>query len=131
MTDAAQPQAHNIETSDGRVLRVHDSGAAADDSLTIVWHHGSPQSGRLLEPLLLAARERSIRLIGYGRASYGGSTPQPGRTVASAASDVEEVADALGLTSFAVMGASGGGPHALACAALLPDRVTEIGRAHV
>ena len=123
MTDAPQPRVRDVETTDGRVLRVHDSGGAAAEAFTVIWHHGSPQSGELLEPLLLAARERSIRLIGYGRPSYGGSTPRPGRTVASAASDVEEIADALRLTSFTVMGASGGGPHALACAALLPDRV--------
>ena len=127
MTSSARPTAHTLDIGDGRVLRVHDSGIPAGGKaadLTIIWHHGSPQSGTLLEPLLRAASERAIRLVGYGRASYGGSTPDPGRTVASAAADVERIADALGLESFAVMGASGGGPHALACAALLPDRVT-------
>jgi pimeloyl-ACP methyl ester carboxylesterase len=78
----------------------------------------------LLAPLLIAAAERGIGLVSYGRPSYGGSSPRPGRDVASAASDVAQIADALGLDRFAVMGASGGGPHALACAALLPDRVT-------
>ena len=90
----------------------------------IVWHHGSPQTGALLAPLLEAARERGMRLVGYARPSYGGSTPDPGRDVARAAGDVRQLADALGLDTFAVMGASGGGPHALACAALLGDRVT-------
>lgn len=61
--------------------------------------------------------------MSYGRPSYGGSSSQPGRTVGSAARDVSEIVDALGVARFAVMGASGGGPHALACAALLPDRV--------
>jgi len=70
-----------------------------------------------------AAEARGIRLISYARPSYGGSSPQPGRNVASAATDVAAIADALGIDRFAVMGASGGGPHALACAALLPDRV--------
>ncbi|POH59684.1 alpha/beta hydrolase, partial [Cryobacterium zongtaii] len=86
----------------------------------MLWHHGSPQTGALLEPLLAAAAQRRIRLISYGRPSYGGSTPLPGRTVGSAAADVAAIADALQLDRFAVMGASGGGPHALACAALLP-----------
>jgi pimeloyl-ACP methyl ester carboxylesterase len=54
---------------------------------------------------------------------YGGSTPHPGRDVASAAADVASIADALGIGRFAVMGDSGGGPHALACAAVLPERV--------
>ena len=61
---------------------------------------------------------------GYARPSYGGSSPDPGRDVAKAAGDVAQLADALGLESLRVMGASGGGPHALACAALLPGRVT-------
>jgi len=112
---------HDIRLDDGRTARVHDTGAGS--ALTLIWHHGSPQTGALLEPLVAAAAERGIRLLSYGRPSYGGSSPQPGRNVASAASDVAEIADALGIEEFAVMGASGGGPHALACAALLPGRV--------
>ncbi|GAA3879061.1 alpha/beta hydrolase [Leifsonia kafniensis] len=133
--------ARDVTLQDGRTLRVHDSGAGAGagpgpgagagdgpgpDGLTVLWHHGSPQTGALLEPLLAAAAVRGIRLLSYARPSYGGSTPRPGRNVASAASDVAEIADALGLTRFAVMGASGGGPHALACAALLPGRVSAV-----
>ena len=57
------------------------------------------------------------------RPGYGGSTRQPGRTVASVVADAEALADQLGWERFAVTGGSGGGPHALACAALLPDRV--------
>jgi pimeloyl-ACP methyl ester carboxylesterase len=113
--------AQDVRLSDGRVLRVHDSGPAPAG--TLVWHHGSPQTGALLDPLLEAAGARGLRLVSYGRPSYGGSTPRPGRDVASAAGDVAAVCDALGIARCAVMGASGGGPHALACAALLPDRV--------
>ncbi|GAA1575621.1 alpha/beta hydrolase [Kribbella hippodromi] len=58
------------------------------------------------------------------RSGYGGSTRQPGRTVASVVEDAAALADVLGWERFAVTGGSGGGPHALACAALLPDRVT-------
>ena len=114
----------DLRLADGRTLRVHDRGAAARDAVTIVWHHGTPQTGALLAPLLAAAERRGIRLLSYARPSYGGSTPQPGRTVGSAAADVAELVDALGVARFAVMGGSGGGPHALACAALLGDRVT-------
>jgi pimeloyl-ACP methyl ester carboxylesterase len=115
----------DVRLPDGRVLRAYDSGDPGRDlRLTVVWHHGSPQTGALLPPLLTACVELGIRLVSYGRPSYGGSTPQPGRSVASAAEDVAAVADELGLGRFAVMGSSGGGPHALACAALLPDRVT-------
>jgi pimeloyl-ACP methyl ester carboxylesterase len=111
----------NIPVPGGRRLRVHDTGAG--DALTLIWHHGSPQTGAPLAPLLDGAARRDIRLVSYGRPSYGGSTPQPGRDVASAAKDVQHIADALGLDRFAVMGASGGGPHALACAALLGARI--------
>jgi pimeloyl-ACP methyl ester carboxylesterase len=67
--------------------------------------------------------ERGIRSVSHDRPGYGGSTPHPGRDVASAAADVASIADALGIDQFAVMGDSGGGPHALACAAVLPGRV--------
>jgi pimeloyl-ACP methyl ester carboxylesterase len=89
-----------------------------------VWHHGSPQTGALLDPLVEAAAKRNFRLVSYARPSYAGSSPKPGRDVASAAADVAQVVDALGVDQFAVMGASGGGPQALACAALLAGRAT-------
>jgi len=62
-------------------------------------------------------------MLSYGRPSYGGSTGRAGRDVASAAADTAAVADAAGVRRFATIGASGGGPHALAAAALLPDSV--------
>lgn len=113
----------DLRLEDGRLLRAYDSGGV-DDAFTVVWHHGSPQTGAPLDPLLSAAAHRGIRLLSYGRPSYGGSTPCPGRGVASAAADVATIADAFAVARFAVMGASGGGPHALACAALLGGRVT-------
>jgi pimeloyl-ACP methyl ester carboxylesterase len=116
-----------VRTRDGSVLVVHDSGGASTGArLTVVWHHGSPQTGALLDPLLEAAAARGIRLVSYGRPSYGGSSPRTGRDVASAAGDVARIADELGMERFAAMGASGGGPHALACSALLGDRVTGV-----
>ncbi len=116
----------DVGLPDGRVVRVHDSGAPADTALAVVWHHGSPQTGALLDPVLSAASARGIRVVSYGRPSYGGSTPRPGRDVASAGSDVAYIADALGIGRFAAVGASGGGPHALACAAASPDRVVGV-----
>jgi pimeloyl-ACP methyl ester carboxylesterase len=117
----------DVAVSDGRSVHVFDTGAdSASGGLTLVWHHGSPQTGAPLEPVLAAAEARGIRLVSYARPSYGGSTAQPGRTVALAASDVAQVADALGIGRFASMGASGGGPHALACAAVLGDRVSGV-----
>jgi len=111
-----------IEVTDGRTLRAYDV-PVDDPVLTVVWHHGTPNVGTPPVPLLPASAARHIRWVSYDRPGYGGSTPHPGRDVASAAGDVEAIADALGLGRFAVLGHSGGGPHALACAALLPDRV--------
>jgi pimeloyl-ACP methyl ester carboxylesterase len=114
----------DLRLPDGRTLRVHDTGPGeAVPALTLLWQHGSPQTGAPLEPLLSAASERCIRLLTYGRPGYGGSSPHPGRDVASAAADVAVMVDALEVDRLCVMGASGGGPHALACAALVPGRV--------
>jgi pimeloyl-ACP methyl ester carboxylesterase len=90
----------------------------------IFWHHGTPNLGEPPEPLLPAATQRGIRWVSYDRPGYGGSTPHPGRDVASAAADVSAMADDLDIGRFAVMGHSGGAAHALACAALLSERVT-------
>jgi pimeloyl-ACP methyl ester carboxylesterase len=109
-----------VDTPDGRTLRVHEAGDPA--GLPVVYHHGSPGSGLLYGPWIEDAEARGIRLLGYDRPGYGRSTPKPGRSVADAAADVIAVADALGLGRFASWGFSGGGPHALACAALRPDR---------
>jgi pimeloyl-ACP methyl ester carboxylesterase len=114
----------DLELSDGRRLHIYDTRADdADARLAIFWHHGTPNLGEPPEPLLPAAAQRGIRWVSYDRPGYGGSTPHPCRDVASAAADVSTIADALGIGRFAVMGHSGGGGHALACAALLSERV--------
>jgi pimeloyl-ACP methyl ester carboxylesterase len=114
----------DLELGDGRTLHVYDAGA--DDAagrLAVFWHHGTPNIGAPPEPLFPAAARLGIRWVSYDRPGYGGSTPYPDRDVASAAACVSAVADALSIDRFAVMGHSGGGPHALACGALLPERV--------
>jgi pimeloyl-ACP methyl ester carboxylesterase len=114
----------DLKLGDGRTLHVYDTGTDdADDRLAVFWHHGSPNIGAPPEPLFVAAEELGIRWVSYDRPGYGGSTPRPGRDVASAAAYVSTIADALGIDRFAVMGHSSGGSHALACAALLPKRV--------
>jgi pimeloyl-ACP methyl ester carboxylesterase len=114
----------DLELGDGRRLHIYDSGPAGSDScLTVFWHHGTPNTGAPPAPLLPAAAQRGIRWVSYDRPGYGGSTPHPGRDMASAAADVSRIADALGIAQLAVMGHSSGGAHALACGALLPDRV--------
>ncbi|WP_309572616.1 alpha/beta hydrolase [Deinococcus sp.] len=111
----------NLVLPDGSTLRFYDAGPA--DHFPVIWHHGTPNIGSPPEPLFRAAARLGLRLIGYDRPGYGGSTPRPDRPVASAAHDVAAIVDALKLGQFAVMGHSGGGPHALACAGLLPERV--------
>jgi pimeloyl-ACP methyl ester carboxylesterase len=114
----------DLELGEGRTLHVYDTGADdADGRLAVFWHHGTPNIGAPPEPLFAAAEELGIRWVSYDRPGYGGSSPQPGRDVASAAAHVSSIADALGIDRFALMGHSGGGPHALACGALLQGRV--------
>jgi pimeloyl-ACP methyl ester carboxylesterase len=71
-------------------------------------------------------RELGVQWVTHDRAGYGRSTRHPDRSVADEADDVATIADALEIERFAVSGGSGGGPHALACAALLPDRVIRV-----
>jgi pimeloyl-ACP methyl ester carboxylesterase len=114
----------DLELGDGRTLHAYDTDADdANGRLAVFWHHGSPNIGAPPEPLFSAANRLGIRWVSYDRPGYGGSTPRPDRDVASAAGDASAVADALGIDRFAVMGHSSGGSHALACAALLQERV--------
>jgi pimeloyl-ACP methyl ester carboxylesterase len=110
-----------VRLADGRTLRIQDSGVT--EAPTVVFFHGTPGSRLLHDRWLAAAAAAGLRLLAYDRPGYGGSSPQPDRSVADAAADVAAIADQLQVRRFAVWGASGGGPHALACAALLPDRV--------
>ena len=111
----------NVTTPDGRTLRVHLGGD--ENGIPVVAHHGTPGAGTLYEPLSEDARRRGICLIGYDRPGYGGSTRHPGRTIGDCVADVRAIAAALGVERIATWGVSGGGPHALACAALAPDLV--------
>lgn len=114
-----------LRLPDGRTLS-HSRVDGETDRPVVIWHNGSPHTGRLLAPVVDAAAAAGFRSITYARPAYGGSSPQPGRSVAGAAADVAAIADALHVDRFVVAGASGGGPHALACAALLGDRVMAV-----
>jgi pimeloyl-ACP methyl ester carboxylesterase len=104
----------------GRVLEVTEAGSP--DGPVLVAHHGTPGSGLLYRTEVESAAQHGLRLIAYSRPGYAGSTPHPGRDAAAAAADVAAILDALGVERFATYGMSGGGPHALACAALLDGR---------
>ncbi len=114
----------DVTLPDGRALRAYLTGDPA--GLPVIVHHGTPCSGLLAPAWAADAAARGIRLIGFDRAGYGGSSRQPGRGVAEVAADTAALADTLGVHRFRTWGVSGGGPHALACAALLPDRVIAV-----
>jgi pimeloyl-ACP methyl ester carboxylesterase len=114
-------EGQSVSVCDGRVLEVITAGPR--DGLPLVVHHGTPDAAAHFNPQIEAGAERGLRHIGYSRPGFGDSTRLAGRTVASCATDVAAIADALGYDRFYSLGASGGGPHVIACAALLPDRV--------
>jgi pimeloyl-ACP methyl ester carboxylesterase len=115
------PNSFTISTQDARKIHIIEAGQP--DGIPILVHNGTPGSRLLYHPWVKDAESRGIRLISYDRPGYGGSTPRPGRTIASAADDVAAIAKELKLSHLSVWGISGGGPHALACAALLPNLV--------
>src|SRR5215472_184311 len=111
-----------VRTRDGRVLAVREGGDPAGRPVLV--HNGTPMSRHMYGPNVADAVEQGLKLISYDRPGYGGSTPQPGRSVADCAADVRSICAALGISKLAMWGLSGGGPRVLACAALLPDLVT-------
>jgi pimeloyl-ACP methyl ester carboxylesterase len=113
---------HRINLPDGRTLAVAEWGDPG--GLPLISHHGTPGSRIQYwkDPTIYA--RFGLRRITFDRPGYGESTRLAGRSIADVVPDVVAIADALGIDRFAVTGGSGGGPHALACAALLPERVT-------
>lgn len=111
----------HVKLEGGRLLGYRVDGPS--DGLPLFSLHGTPGSRLVFEPWVADAASKGLRLISYDRPGYGQSTPVRGRTVGDVAKDVAKVADHLGIDRFGVWGYSGGGAPALACAALLPDRV--------
>ncbi len=110
-----------VTLPDGRTLAYTTIGAP--DGRAVCYQHGAP-GGRLeLVGLDDAFTREGVRVVTADRPGYGGSTPFARRTTAAWAHDVTALADHLGLDRFAVIGLSSGGPYAVACAALLGDRV--------
>jgi pimeloyl-ACP methyl ester carboxylesterase len=105
-----------INLPDGRVLEVATMGDPAGD--TVFFHHGTPGSTKTLlafEPLTESGK---LFFVTTSRAGYGASTRREGRNIAAVVDDTRSALDALGRESYVALGWSGGGPHALACAAL-------------
>ncbi|MFE4667155.1 alpha/beta fold hydrolase [Streptomyces sp. NPDC056716] len=108
-------------SADGRELAFDSWGDPRGHPVFLL--HGTPGSHQGPRPRSLVLYQLGIHLIAYDRPGYGGSTRRPERRVVDAADDVLAIADRLGLGRFSVVGRSGGGPHALACAARCTDRV--------
>ncbi|MEC8998514.1 MAG: alpha/beta hydrolase, partial [Candidatus Thermoplasmatota archaeon] len=106
-----------LQARDGRLLDVLVAGDASASS-ALVCHHGTPSDATLWSDWHEDALANNLRLVAISRPGYGLSDRRGGRSVASVAEDVEDVLDALGISEFVNIGWSGGGPHALACAAL-------------
>lgn len=113
-----------VRTKDGRDLEVRDTGPA--EGFPLVYHHGTPQGAVPFPTLERAAADLGLRVISYSRPGYGSSSPRGDGTttaqVADDATDTATVLDSLGVGEFLTIGWSGGGPRAIACAALLPGR---------
>ena len=114
----------SVVTSGGRTVAFLDGGDAS--GYPVIGLHGTPgcRLSRWPDDALYA--RAGVRYITTDRAGYGRSSRHRGRSVADEAADVRAVADALGLGRFSIVGGSGGGPHALACAALLGDRLDRV-----
>ncbi|WP_028809028.1 alpha/beta fold hydrolase [Streptomyces sp. 351MFTsu5.1] len=110
---------------DGRRLSVEERGDPKGRPVFLL--HGTPGSRLGPAPRPSVLYRMGVRLITFDRPGYGGSDRSVGRTVSAAAEDVRLIADALGIGRFGVVGRSGGAPHALACAALIPERTARTG----
>jgi pimeloyl-ACP methyl ester carboxylesterase len=111
-----------VVVSDGRRLAFRVYGP--DARRRVVFHYGTPGSRQLSPQYVAAAARADVQLLVIDRPGYGGSTRHVGRRVVDVVADVVAASDELGWSTFAVWGGSGGAPHALACAAGLPDRLT-------
>jgi pimeloyl-ACP methyl ester carboxylesterase len=109
-----------LRLADGRDIQFLTAGP--EDGLPLVVHEGTPVGLEINSKLGAAAAVRGLRIVQIARPGYVQSTAQPGRRVAGIAADVAAVLDDLGAGTFVSIGFSGGGPHSIACAALLPGR---------
>jgi pimeloyl-ACP methyl ester carboxylesterase len=114
----------SVPAGDGRALEVVVGGPP--DGVPLVFFHGTPGAAGPFDQLIEAGAERGVRHVAYSRPGYGRSDRDQGRSVASCVADVVAIMDTLGYDRFYCSGGSGGGPHSIACAALIPDRVIAV-----
>ena len=105
-----------VDATDGRVLEVTTQGDPS--GRTVLFHHGSPGSSSLISFFDDVTYEVNLFFVSISRPGYGASTRLEGRSIAAVVEDARTVLDHLGRDEYVAAGWSGGGPHALACAAL-------------
>jgi pimeloyl-ACP methyl ester carboxylesterase len=125
MTTAEKAEASTIELHDGRRLAFAEYGDAA--GAPVFFMHGFTASRITRHPDDQLTESLGVRLLTLDRPGCGASDLRPGRTLLDVGDDVRQLADALGVVRFAVLGHSAGGPYALACGRALPDRVAAVG----
>lgn len=119
-----------VELPDGRQIGIADFGDGSDEAtddgsdLAVLWFHGTPGARRQVPPAAVEhAKSIGVRIIGVERPGIGWSTPHHYQHLIDWAEDIRHVCRTLGIDRFGVIGLSGGGPYALACAAALADHV--------
>jgi pimeloyl-ACP methyl ester carboxylesterase len=127
MVAIARPKLEgNVAVGDDRQIGFAEFGDPRGRA--VFWLHGTPGARRQIPvEARVYAEQRGIRLIGVDRPGIGSSTPHQYGTVAGFAHDLRAIVDVLGIDTMAVIGLSGGGPYALGCAAMMPDRVLAVG----
>jgi len=116
----------DVRLADGRAVTVHSAGAVDSAAPVLVLHYGTPHTGEHPARLTDLALDLGLRLVAATRPGFVGSPRRFGRTVADTALDVAEALDRIGIDQMIMAGYSGGGPHALALAALLGGRVSDV-----
>ena len=113
-----------LVTPDGRSLDLYLAGPR--DGHVLLFHAGTPSAPLPYQPAIDLMAERGLRYVAFSRAGYGSSSRRAGRSVADVVDDARVVLDHVGADRALTIGWSGGGPHALACGALLPDRIRAV-----
>ena len=113
---------------DGRTLAYTELGDA--DGPVAMYFHGAPTSRLDLVAYEECFVDRGVRVVSPDRPGFGGSSPQRGRSMLDWPTDVAALADHLRVDRFIAVGLSAGGPYAVACGALLPERVIGVGVAN-
>jgi len=114
-----------IKLSGGRALSFEQYGDPT--GIPVIGFHGTPGSRLALQVISEAAKANNLRVIAIDRPGYGQSDPMSRPTFSLYINDIAELADALSFRKFIAWGTSGGGPFALACAAVLRERVISVG----